>query len=104
MAVATAFAAAAPRHHLSDLDLTVNMIGLCCPSNLLFEFSASTLAMACRARVNLEHDFATCSSQITLRTCYYYYSVNGNYNWSSSARDNTVNTVTNLCHVSKNQQ
>jgi len=48
---------AAPRRHLSDLDLTVNMLGLCYPSNLLFEYSASTLATACRARVDLEYDY-----------------------------------------------
>ena len=68
---------AVPRRHLSDLDLTINMLGLCYPSNLLFEYSASTLATACRARV--DHlmtiirtigAFATRSSQITLRTCY----------------------------------
>ena len=48
---------AAPCCHLSDPDLTVNMLGLCYPSNLLFEYSASTLATACRARVDLEHDY-----------------------------------------------
>jgi len=48
---------AAPRRHLSDLDLTINMLGLCYPSNLLFEYSVSTLAAACQATVDLEHDY-----------------------------------------------
>jgi len=56
----------------------VKILGLCYPSNLLFEYSASTLATACRARVDLQPDyimringaFATRSFQITLRTCY----------------------------------
>ena len=37
-----------------DLDFSVNMLGLCNPSSLLFEYSASTLATARRVRVDLE--------------------------------------------------
>jgi len=35
----------------------VNILALCYPSNLLFEYSTSTLATACWARVDLEPDY-----------------------------------------------
>jgi len=43
--------------HMHDLDLTVNMLGLCDPSNLLFEYSFFIRRGATR------------SFQITLMTC-----------------------------------